>query len=203
MAQNNNQAAQGGAQGQYLHQQQKSVQMQPKEKTQSPPEKKEFSFSQGDRLDSELRKPRSRAYMEIFDAIDMLSATDEEIIEKLKENMDEDTAEEFANMTVEELLEEIRASIQEEFQNTSIEIKSVLHGVLAKCYIDGCDCHAISADGFIIDHYQVDGTLPEDLAKGRKVFRKYPDCRCVEVYSDCCRVISYDSTVTKIPNNQI
>jgi len=205
MAQNSKQAAQGGAQGQYLHQQQRSVQTQPKEQNQKAPEKKDFSFSfsHGDQLDNELRKPRSRAYMEIFDAIDMLSATDEEIIEKLKENMDEDTAEEFASMSVEELLEEIRASIQEEFQSTTIEIKSVLHGVLAKCYIDGCDCHAISAEGDIIDHYNKSESLPENLQKGRAVFRKYPNCRCVEVYSDCCRVISYDSTVTKIPNNQI
>lgn len=162
-----------------------------------------FSFSGGDKVDAELRKPRSRAYMEVFDVIDMLSTTDEEIIEQLKANMDEETAEEFAGMSAEEILAEIRECFQEEFQNLPIEVKSVLHGVLAKCYISGCDCHAISAEGKIIEHYDMKQEMPDELQKGRIVFRKFPDCRCVEVYNDCCRVIGYDATVTKIKNSEI
>ena len=45
--------------------------------------------------------------------------------------------------------------------------------------------------------------LPEKLNKGRLVYRRYPNCACVEVYEDCCRVINEDSTVIKIPNNNI
>lgn len=206
MEENRNQSSeQGTMQGQYQQQQKEKAQQQKRDKEQEVPKKKQFafSFSGGDQVEAELRKPRSRAYMELFDAIDMLSTTDEEIIEQLKTNMDEDTAEEFAGMSAEEILAEIKACFQEEFQNLPIEVKSVLHGVLSKCYIDGCDCHAISSDGNIIDHYNKHQALPEELEKGRIVYRKYPDCRCVEVYTDCCRVIANDSSVLKIPNAEI
>ncbi len=188
-------------QQQYLTQNQQQFKTQPRDL----PARQAFtfSFSQGDELDAQLRKPRSRAYMEIFDAVDLISATDEEIIEKLMENMDPDTAEEFSEMSVEELLEEIRASIQEEFRTVSLEIEQVLHGVLAKCYIDGCDCHAISSEGLFLDHYSVGGPIPENLQKGRALFGRYPQCRCVEVYTDCCRVIMDDASVIKICNNEI
>ncbi len=207
MEQNRNISGEQGAvaQGQYQQQQKEDVQQKPRENVQEAPKKKQFAFkfSGGDQMDAELRKPRSRAYMELFEVIDMLSTTDEEIIEQLKANMDEDTAEEFAEMSAEEILAEIKACFQEEFQNLPIEVKSILHGVLSKCYIEGCDCHAISSDGDIIDHYKKNQSLPEELEKGRIVYRKFPDCRCVEVYSDCCRVIADDSSVLKIPNAEI
>lgn len=190
-------------QNRYLEKQQEQRRVQKGVSQEGSRKQFSFQFSNSDQVDNELRKPRSRAYMEIFDAIDLLSATDEEIIEQLKANMDEDTAEEFLDMSMEELLEEIRASFQEEFESLSIEVESILHGVLAKCYIDGCDCHAISAEGRILDHYVIGKPLPEELERGRKVYHKYPTCRCVEVYSDCCRVIATDSTVTKIPNKDI
>ena len=198
---------QGGEQEQVQYQQQEQKQEKVQQKQAVLPEKKKkqfsFSFDKEKEIDDELRKPRSRAYMEVFDAIDMLSATDEEIIDQLKSNMDEETAEEFSNMTAEEILEEIKACFQEEFQNVQIEMKSILQGVLAKCYITGCDCHAITAEGNILDHYETKGPIPEELEKGRIVFHKYPNCRCVEVYNNCCRVINMDSTVLKIPNSEI
>ena len=179
-------------------------QNQQKQNREAPPRQNfQFSFSEGDKLDAELRKPRSRAYMEIFDAVDLISATDEEIIAKLQENMDPDTAEEFADMTVEELLEEIRASIQEEFCSVSLEIKQVMHGVLAKCYINGCDCHAISPEGAFMDHYRIDGPMPAELEKGRPLFGRFPNCRCVEVYSDCCRVVLDDASVVTVKNRDL
>lgn len=183
----------------------KQEQVQNKEMVKSGEKKSQFSFSyeKENEVDAELRKPRSRAYMELFDAIDMLSATDEEIIAQLKSNMDENTAEEFSNMTAEELLAEIKASFQEEFQNVQIEMKSILLGVLSKCYINGCDCHAISSEGDILDHYNKHEPLPEGMEKGRIVYNKYPECRCVEVYSNCCRVVNDDSTVIKIPDSDI
>lgn len=197
-------SSQGAVQTQTMQQEQ--TQTQKKEMPQSGERKKQFSFSfdKEQEIDKELRKPRSRAYMEVFDAIDMLSTTDEEIIAELKANMDEDTAEEFSNMTAEEILEEIKACFQEEFQNLQIEVQSILHGVLSKCYINDCDCHAISAEGNIMDHYNSHSPMPDEfLERGRMVFRKYPSCRCVEVYSDCCRVVAEDSTVLKISNSEI
>lgn len=184
---------------QTLHQQQ--YQSRPQEAAKR--QEFSFSFAEEDKLDQALRKPRSRAYMEIFDAVDMLSATDEEIIEKLTENMDPDTAAEFTAMSVEELLEEIRASIQEEFRTVSLDIEQVLHGVLAKCYIEGCDCHAISSDGMFLEHYTAGGPIPETLQKGRLLFGRFPDCRCIEVYTDCCRVVMNDASVLRVANNEI
>lgn len=162
-----------------------------------------FSFKEQDKLDAELRKPRSKVYLELFSAIDMLSATDEEIIAKLKENLDEDTAEEFAQMSKEELLEEIKLSFQEEFQNLEIPVETVLQGVISKCYIDGCDCHAIDSVGNILDHFSVGDKMPDELATGRIAFNRYPNCACVEVYSNCCRVIDFDGEVIKITNQEL
>ena len=190
-------------QGQQLRQRQEAMKIQRTDSQEAPKKQFSFRFSDSNQVEEELRKPRTRAYMELFDAIDLLSATDEEIIEQLKANMDEDTAEEFFSMSMEELLEEIRDSFQEEFESLPIEVESILHGVLAKCYIDGCDCHAITPDGRILEHYVIGMALPDELEKGRKVYHMYPGCRCVEVYTDCCRVIQMDSTVVKIPNKEI
>jgi hypothetical protein len=194
---------QAESRGQYQYQEQEKTQKNEMPRSGVSKTQFSFSFEEEDTLDQELRKPRSRAYMEIFDVIDMLSATDEEIIEQLTANMDEDTAEEFAEMTMEEILEEIKACFQEEFENMPIKIESVLNGVLAKCYIDGCDCHAITVEGKILDHYKKNVPLPEELEKGRIVFNRFPDCKCVEVYTDCCRVIADDASVLKIPNYEI
>ena len=168
-------------------------------------ERKEFSFrfKDLDKCEEVLRKPRSQAYIEVIGTIDLLSATDEEIIARLKETIDEDVVEEFAEMTTEEILAEIKATFREEFAALEVKVESVLHGVLTKCYISGCDCHAIGPDGSFLEHYKIGGAIPSELAKGRKVLQKYPDCSCVEVYNDCCRVVNYDTTVVRIENDEI
>lgn len=161
--------------------------------------KAEFHIAEDAEIQRRLRTPRSDVYMQLFDAVDLLSATDEEIIEKLKENLDEDTADEFLSMSAEELREEIRLSFVEEFESLQIEVKSVLHGVLAKCYITGCDCHAITSEGYILDHFKAGGSMPVELEKGRPILKQYRNkCKCVEVYSNCCRVIMNDSSVITV-----
>ena len=157
-----------------------------------------FTFEQSNALDEKLRRPRSRAYMEILEAVDMLSATDQEIIDALMENLDPETAEEFEGMSAEELLEEIRESIQEEFRTASQDMRQVMYGILAKCRIEGCDCHAISPEGKILAHYETGRPIPENLAKGRGLFERFPECKCIEVYRDCCRVVMKDSSVIKV-----
>ena len=166
-------------------------------------EKAVFKINADAETERKLRAPRSEIYMQLFDLVDVLSATDEEIIEKIKENLDEETAEEFIDMPAEELREEIRLSFVEEFESLQVEVKSVLHGVLAKCYITGCDCHAITSEGYILDHFKVNGPMPEELQKGRAILRKYGDsCKCVEVYNNCCRAIMMDSSVVTINDNE-
>ncbi len=176
-------------------------QQQEQVSTAAPREGFNFSFKKEDETDKELRKPRSRAYMEIFAAADMLSAADEEIIERLKAGMDEETAEEFSEMSAEELAEEIRQSFTEEFAAINQELKSRLLGVLSTCYISGCDCHAISPEGRILEHFKFNAPLPQGLEKGRRLLKQYPDCTCVEVYGNCCRVVMSDSTVLKVEDN--
>ena len=176
---------------QYLYKEEEKQQQKPQQK---PVDANfNFSFAKKDSVENELRKPRSKAYMEIFAAIDMLSATDEEIIERLKANMDEDTAEEFSEMTMEELLEEIKQSFREEFQSLEVPVETVLNGVISKCYITGCDVHAIDPEGNILNHFEASKPMPDMLAPGRVVFNRYPTCTCVEVYSNCCRVIYISS----------
>ena len=84
----------------------------------------------------------------MFDMVDLLSTTDEEIISKIKENLDEEMADEVLEMPVEEVKEEIRQSFTEEFETLQVEAESVLLGVLSQCYIRGCDCHAITSGFF-------------------------------------------------------
>ena len=162
-------------------------------------DKAQFNMADDAEMQRKLRSPRSEVYMQLFDAVDLLSSTDEEIIGKLKENLDEDTAEEFLSMSTEKLREEIRLSFVEEFASLQIEVQSVLQGVLSKCYITGCDCHAITSDGFILDHFKADGPIPPELAKGRPILMQYgTECKCVEVYNNCCRVIMNDSSVITV-----
>ena len=79
-----------------------------------------FKYSQDEKLRKKLKTPRSRAYMEALSMIDLLSATDDEIIEKLQSEMDEDTLEEISEMSAEEIIAEIMTSVREELE-TAIE----------------------------------------------------------------------------------
>lgn len=163
----------------------------------------EFQFSDTQDIDRVLRQPRSAAYMDTIGVIDLLSETDEEIIEKLKEDISEEVVEDFSDMSMEDLLSELKSSIGEEFCELKIEMKSVLHGIIAKCRIEGCDCHAINPNGEILEHFKERGPMPEELRKGRTMMLKYPDCKCVEVYTDCCRIIQKDGTVLKVKNSDM
>ena len=166
---------------------------------------RKFEFSRQESADQErlLRQPRSREYLAVFEMMDLLSATDEEIIEQLKENIDEEEAEEFAGMTDEEILEEIRTIFLEEFAQMEVHIETVMTGVLSKCYISGCDCHAITSEGRILAHFKTGEAVPEEYARGRIAYNRHPGCRCVEVYNNCCRVIMGDGDVLEIPNRDL
>lgn len=162
---------------------------------------KEFVFSYAGNRDviKRLKTPRSRAYMEAFAAIDMLSATDEEIIERLRNSIDEETADEFSEMTTEELMEEIMRSVRDELEDALENMTNCeLLGVLSKCYIDGCDVHAIDSEGNILNHFRADMPIPGELERGRIVFHRNPNCACVEVYTNFCMVVNQDSSVTEV-----
>ena len=187
---------QAADQRQYEYAQQKDTQQQ-----QSIPNR-DFQFSFGTKQDvpRKLKLPRSSNYIEAIKAADLLTANDEAIIAKLKENMDEDAVEELSEMTAEELAEELMRSIREELADTLKELKECrLLGVLSQCYIEGCDVHAINNEGEILDHFRKDLPLPDGLEAGRKVFKKHRNCASVEVYTNYCLVVDNDGSVTQVP----
>jgi len=162
-----------------------------------------FNFENDSHYDEFMRKPRSQAYIEAMQIVDMLSSTDEEIIEHLKEIVDEETIEEFRQMTPEEILEELRLSFEEEFAAAKLEFKDVPVPpvptmVICKCYIDGCDVHAIDGAGYIVEHYGINQNVDDNVRRGRQAYYEHPDCSFVEVYPDCCRVIMDDGSVEKV-----
>ena len=165
-----------------------------------------------------LKKPRSEAYLEALSVMDVLSSTDEMIIEELKKNMDKEVLEEFEeilesfeDMTKEEIEEEIRRAFEHEFSNLTkyeevevekeeeLEKTPVLKGVLSKCYLSSCDCHSIDSQGRILEHYNIWKKLDRELEEGRKILKCHPRCMCVEIYEDCYRVVKYDGSIKKIP----
>ncbi len=161
---------------------------------------RDFHFeAQKERIDQILQRPRSQEYMAALDMIDYLSSNDEAIIERLKENMGEEFVEELEEMTDEEIFEMITKAFHDEFAELETDLDDEMIAVLSKCYIDGCDCHAIDQYGHILDHYRNSDRLSEDLERGRMVYRGCADkCQCVEVYKTCCRIISNTGDVEVI-----
>lgn len=163
-----------------------------------------FEAADTDASEESLRRPRSQTYMDAINMIDMLSSNDEDIIERLKERVDEELLEEFEGMSTEEILEEIRLSIQEELETKEIPEENNLEGVISKCYIGGCYVHSISPDGNIIEHYTQHGHIPAVLAPGRSLYERIGGkCSCIEVYTNCCRIIATDGSVETVRNKEI
>ena len=161
-----------------------------------------FSFEGNAHYEEFMRRPRSQEYLEAVQLIDMLSSTDEEIIERLKGMVDEEVLEEFRDMTPEEIRDELLRSLEEEFAAAELEFKDIPvpprpDMVISKCYIDGCDVHAIDGSGNILRHYRR-SERDADIERGRKAYYANEGCSCVEIYSDCCRVIMPDGSVKKV-----
>lgn len=165
-----------------------------------------FNLRCDSRADAVLRQPRSQAFLDAVAMIDLLSSADEDIIEKLKETVDEDTLEEFTAMTPEELYEEIMISFREEMEEREKKLEQLevkpeeLEAVISRCYIHGCDVHAIDRSGHILEHFKTREKLPGNLEKGRELYHKNKKCNCVEVYSNCCRIIQPDGSVVTVNN---
>jgi hypothetical protein len=156
-----------------------------------------------EKLNRILKQPRSRMYLDLFEKVDLLSSTDEEIIEKLLEGREDDEIEELREMTDEEILEEIRQVFLEEFQELKDSLLDPkLLGVISKCYINGCDVHVITPEGTILNHFETEKDMPRDIAKGRKVYHDHQDCSCVEIYENCCRVILSSGEVITVKDNE-
>lgn len=80
-----------------------------------------------------------------------------------------------------------------------IELNGLLIGIVAKCYLgDPYEVHSLDITGSIIEHYKKGQAMPGGLEKARSL-AIYGSYAFIEVYTDCCRAISEDGTVSVVP----
>jgi hypothetical protein len=124
-------------------------------------------------LDRLLRKSRSKEYM---DAIHQLDAGGH--VHNKKE------------------VNEIINTIKSEFPD--VDINGVLLGFVAKCYLGvPYEAHTLDLVGEIIEHYKRGETLPGGLDKAKSI-ALHGGYDFIEVYTDCCRAISSNGSVSVI-----
>lgn len=167
-----------------------------------------FDFKMEESDEAILLRMRSQAYMDIVASIDLLSSTDQEIIDKLQEVVDEEILEEFSEMSLDELLEELRLSFEEEMSQRQVQLQALpkpveLLGVFSECFITGCDIHAIDSHGNILEHYRKIVSMPKEFGEVREVYYAHKGCQCVEVYSNCYCVVFPDGSVKQIYYDEV
>lgn len=124
-------------------------------------------------LDRLLRKSRSKEYM---DAIHQLDAGGH--VHNKKE------------------VNEIINTIKSEFPD--VNINGILLGFVAKCYLGApYEAHTLDLVGEIIEHYKRGETLPGGLDKAKSI-ALHGGYDFIEVYTDCCRAISSNGSVSVI-----
>jgi len=124
-------------------------------------------------LDRLLRKSRSKEYM---DAIHQLDAGGH--VHNKKE------------------VNEIINTIKSEFPD--VDINGILLGFVAKCYLGApYEAHTLDLVGEIIDHYKRGEILPGGLDKAKSI-ALHGGYDFIEVYTDCCRAISSNGSVSVI-----
>ena len=124
-------------------------------------------------LDRLLRKSRSKEYM---DTIHQLDAGGH--VHNKKE------------------VNEIINTIKSEFPD--VDINGILLGFVAKCYLGApYEAHTLDLVGEIIEHYKRGETLPGGLDKAKSI-ALHGGYDFIEVYTDCCRAISSNGSVSVI-----
>ena len=125
------------------------------------------------RLDRLLRKPRSKAYMEAMHKLDAGGHVHNQ-------------------HKVDEIIDAIRAEFPE------VDITDVLLGCVAVCYLgEPYEVHTLDITGSIIEHYKAGQRLPGALEKARAIAIR-GGYSFIEVYSDCCRCISANGSVSVV-----
>ena len=122
-----------------------------------------------------LRKKRSKEYMEVLQSLDAGGHV------KNKEKV---------NKVIEVLKKEF----------PDVELAGILLGVVAICYLGKpYEVHMLDFVGDIIEHYKVGEELPNGLERVRGI-AIHGGYEYIEVYTDCCRAISADGSVSLITN---
>lgn len=127
------------------------------------------------KLDRLLRKARSKEYINALHKLDAGGHVHNQ--NKVKEIMD---------------------SIRNEFPE--VEISGILLGLVSKCYLGKpYEVHTLDTANQIIEHYKSGQPLPSGLEKARSIALR-GGYDFIEVYTDCCRAIGTDGTVSVITN---
>lgn len=95
-----------------------------------------------------------------------------------------------------EKINEILNTIKNELPE--VMLPDILIGYVAICCL-GCpyEVHTLSISGSIIKHYKEGEPLPDGMEKARSIAIR-GGYAFIEVYTDCCRAVSSDGTVSVI-----
>ena len=93
--------------------------------------------------------------------------------------------------------EAILAAIRAEFPEV-LDLAGVLIGIVSKCYLgDPYEVHTLTIAGGIIEHYKRGEPLPSGMERARSLAAR-GGYEFVEVYTDVCRAISSDGSVSVV-----
>ena len=91
---------------------------------------------------------------------------------------------------------EIINTVKSEFSN--VDINGILLGFVAKYYLGApYEAHTLNLVGEIVDHYKRGEILPNGLDKAKSI-AIHGGYEFIEVYTDCCRAISSNGSVSVI-----
>lgn len=122
-------------------------------------------------LDRILRKKRSKRYMDALCDLDAGGHTHNQ-----------------------HKADEIINAIKEEFPE--VDISGIMLGIISKCNLGiPYEVHSIDLSGQIIEHYIRGRSLPAELEKARSIAAQ-GSYAFIEVYTDCCRAVSFNGTVS-------
>lgn len=122
-----------------------------------------------------LRQKRSREYLELMHRLDAGGRIN------TKEQ-------------VHQIIEAVRAELPE------VELGGILLGMVSVCYLGvPFEVHTVDFATEIIEHYQRGQPLPYGMEKARTLAMSGA-YEVIEVYTNCCRAISPNGTVSVIPD---
>lgn len=131
------------------------------------------------KLDAALRRPRSKAYME---AVSKLDAG--------------------GHVHNQRLINDIIDAIKNEHPEIELFDLNIFIGIASVCKLGPpYEVHTLDHSGCIIEHYKSGRTLPIGMEKARGI-ALFGGYAFIEVYTDCCRAIACDGSVSVIPDKR-
>ncbi|WP_029545858.1 hypothetical protein [Selenomonas sp. AB3002] len=143
-------------------------------------------------LDLKRKEPVKKQYTEMQMAKILRQRRSKEYMETLH-NLDAG-----GHVHNQEKVSRVLEALSKEFPE--VELAGILLGVVAVCYLGKpYEVHMLDFVGNIIEHYKTGEELPQGLERVRGI-AIHGGYEYIEVYTDCCRAISADGTVSLIAN---